>query len=109
PMPRTEHRFTLRVAPQPYFRFDRNDYSLDPRLVGRRVEIRAGQRAIVAVSLDSGEIVAKHRRVFASGLTFTDPAHQRPPDEPRGERKRERSEPEVEIRPLARYDRLIPA
>lgn len=109
PMPRTEHRFTLRVAPQPYFRFDRNDYSLDPRLVGRRVEIRAGQRAIVAVSLDSGEIVAKHRRVFASGLTFTDPAHQRSLDELRGERKRERSEPEVEIRPLARYDRLIPA
>ncbi len=85
-MPRTEHRFTLRVPPQPYFRFDRNDYSLDPHLVGRRVEIRAGQRAIVAVSLDSGELVAKHRRVFAGGLTFTDPAHQQALDQLRGER-----------------------
>jgi transposase len=109
PMPRTETRFTLRVSPQPYFRFDRNDYSLDPRLVGRRVEVRAGQRAIVAVSLDTGELVARHRRVFAGGLTFTDPAHQRALEELRGERKRPQAEPEVEIRPLERYDALIPA
>lgn len=109
PLPRSDDRFVVRVAPQPYFRFDRNDYSLDPRLVGRRVEVRAGQRAIVAVSLDTGEIVARHRRSFAGGLTFTDPAHQQALDELRGERKRRRREPEVEIRPLARYDRLIPA
>lgn len=108
PMPSVAERFTLRVAPQPYFRFDRNDYSLDPRLVGRRVEIRCGQRAICAVSLDTGEIVARHRRVFAGGLTFTDPAHQAALDRLRGERKRP-CEPEVEIRPLARYDDLIPA
>lgn len=109
PLPRTDHRFTLRVPPQPYFRFDRNDYSLDPRLVGRRVEIRAGQRAIVAVSLDSGEVIARHRRAFAGGLTFTDPAHQQALDELRGLRKRPRREPEVEARPLHRYDALIPA
>lgn len=108
-LPRTETRFTLRVPPQPYFRFDRNDYSLDPRHLGRRVEIRAGQRAIVAVSLDTGELVARHRRVFAGGLTFTDPAHQDALDELRGIRKRPRAEPEVETRPLARYDALIPA
>ncbi len=112
PMPRTETRFTLRVPPQPYFRFDRNDYSLDPRHLGRRVEIRAGQRAIVAVSLDTGEVIASHRRVFAGGLTFTDPAHQAALDELRGERKgrgAKSREPEVEIRPLTRYDELIPA
>lgn len=107
-MPDIDRRFTLRVPPQPYFRFDRNDYSLDPRLVGRRVEIRAGQRAIVAVSLDSGEIAAQHHRVFAGGRTFTDPAHQQALDELRGERKRPR-EVEVEARPLDRYDALIPA
>ena len=109
PMPRTETRFTLRVPPQPYFRFDRNDYSLDPRLAGRRVEVRAGQRAIVAVGLDTGELVAKHRRVFAGGLALTDPAHQAALDELRGLRKRRRGEPEVEVRPLARYDQLVPA
>ncbi len=109
-MPRTETRLTLRVPPQPYFRFDRNDYSLDPHLVGRRVEIRAGQRAIIAVSLDSGEVIATHRRVFAGGLTFTDPVHQKALDELRGERKHPSPRnPEVETRPLARYDALIPA
>lgn len=107
-MPPLDKRFTIRVPAQPYFRFDRNDYSLDPHLVGRRVEVRAGQRAIAAVSLDTGEICARHRRVFAGGLTFTDPAHQQALDELRGERKRPRH-PEVETRPLARYDALIPA
>ena len=76
PMPDTDRRFVLRVPAQPYLRFDRNDYSLDPRLVGRRVEVRVCQREIVAVALDTGELCARHRRVFAGGLTFTDPAHQ---------------------------------
>ena len=39
-MPSTDRRWVLRVPSQPYLRFDRNDYSLDPRLVGRRVEVR---------------------------------------------------------------------
>lgn len=107
-MPETSHRQVLRVPPQPYLRLDRNDYSLDPHLVGRRVEIRATQSELTAVSLDSGELCASHRRVFAAGQTFTDPAHQAALDQLRGERKRGR-EPEVEVRPLADYDRLIPA
>jgi hypothetical protein len=44
-LPDTDRRFVTRVAPQPYLGFDRNDYSLDPRLVGRRVEVRASDRA----------------------------------------------------------------
>ena len=109
PLPDTDRRWVTRVPPQPYLRFDRNDYSLDPRLVGRRVEVRAGQAQITAVCLDSGELAARHRRAFAGGLAFTDPAHQQALEELRGERKRRRSEPEVEVRPLARYDALIPA
>lgn len=107
-MPDVAHRTVLRVPPQPYLRFDRNDYSLDPHLVGRRVELRATQEELSAVSLDTGEIIASHPRCFAGGLTFTDPAHQQALDELRGERKRP-AEPEVETRPLARYDALIPA
>jgi transposase len=107
-MPDSDRRFVTRVAAQPYLRFDRNDYSLDPRLVGRRVEVRAGQREISAVALDTGELACRHARAFAGGLCFTDPAHQRALDELRGERRRQ-SEPEVEQRPLARYDQLIPA
>jgi transposase len=109
PMPDTNRRWVIRVPPQPYLRFDRNDYSLDPRLVGRRVEVRASHSQLTAVALDTGEVACRHRRVFAGGLTFTDPVHQAALEELRSERKRHRSEPEVEIRPLARYDRLIPA
>lgn len=107
-MPATTIRRVIRVAQQPYLRWDTNDYSLDPRFAGRRVEVLVGQREIAAVALDSGEIAARHRRSFAKHLTFTDPAHQRALDELRGERRRPK-EPEVEIRPLARYDALIPA
>ncbi len=35
-MPDTDRRFVTRVPAQPYLRFDRNDYSLDPSLGGRR-------------------------------------------------------------------------
>jgi hypothetical protein len=105
-LPETDRRLVVRVPQQPYLRVDRNDYSLDPRLAGRRVEVRVSQRELVAVALDTGELAARHRRCFAGGLTFTDPAHQAALDRLRGQRRRE---PEVELRPLARYDRLIPA
>lgn len=72
-LPDSDRRFVARVAPQPYLRFDRNDYSLDPRLVGRRVEVRVSQSEITAICLDTGELAARHARVFAGGLTFTDP------------------------------------
>jgi hypothetical protein len=106
PLPDTDRRFTVRVPPQPYVRVDTNDYSLDPRLAGRRVEVTVTQRAIRAVALDTGELCASHRRVFARHLTFTDSAHQAELERLRGHRRRE---PEVELRPRARYDRLIPA
>jgi transposase len=107
-LPDTDRRFVTRVGAQPYLRFDRNDYSLQPRLVGRRIEVRASQDEITAAALDTGELACRHARVFAGGLAFTDPAHQAALEELRGERRRQR-EPEVERRPLARYDQLIPA
>src|SRR5215212_10583885 len=45
--PETDRRWVMRVPPDPHVRFDTNDYSLDPDLVGRRVEVRASQREIV--------------------------------------------------------------
>lgn len=107
--PDTDRRLITRVPPDPHVRLDRNDYSLDPRLVGERVEVRASQRQVVAVALGTGESCARHRRVFAAGLTVTDPAHQRVLEQLRGVRRRARREPEVQVRPLARYDALIPA
>jgi transposase len=106
--PDTDRRLVTRVPPDPHVRFDRNDYSLDPRLVGERVEVRVSQRELFAISLRTGELCAHHRRWFAGGLTLTAPAHQTELERLRGARHRGR-EPEVEIRPLAHYDRLIPA
>jgi hypothetical protein len=107
-MPDPDRRFVVRVAQQPYLRFDTNDYSLDPRLAGRRVEVRVSQTELTAAALDSGELACRHRRRFARHLTFTDEAHQAELDRLRGER-RQRRDVDVELRPLARYDALIPA
>jgi transposase len=40
-MPDCARRWVTRVAPDPHLRVDTNDYSLDPVLVGRRVEVRS--------------------------------------------------------------------
>jgi transposase len=108
PMPSTALRSVLRVPQQPYFRFDTNDYSLDPRFAGRRVELTIGQREIIATALDSRELAARHARSFAKHLCITDPAHQSELDRLRGDRRRG-PQVDVELRPLARYDALIPA
>ncbi|MGH2987227.1 MAG: IS21 family transposase [Solirubrobacterales bacterium] len=104
PLPSTARRWVARVSAQPFVRLDTNDYSLDPRFAGRRVEIRAGQRELVAICLDSGELVARHRRRFARNLTIAAPEHERALRELRAPAP---GEIEVEARPLAHYDRLI--
>ena len=107
-MPDTDRRQVVRVPAQPFVRVDRNDYSIDPRFAGRRVEVRVSQTEITAVVLDTGELAARHRRVFAGGLTVTDPAHQTELERQREKRHR-RDDVEVEIRPLSRYDDAIGA
>jgi hypothetical protein len=107
-MPDCDRRFVTRVPAQPYLRIDRNDYSIDPRFAGRRVEVRVSQTEVTAAMLDTGELSCRHRRRFAGGLTFTDPAHQTELERQRDQR-RQRHEVDVEVRSLARYDALIPA
>jgi hypothetical protein len=102
--PDTDRRWVLRVAPDPYLRFDTCDYSLDPRLVGRRVEARVTDREVLAVALDTGELACRHPRSFARHRTITALEHARALRELRG---REPAEPVVETRSLAAYDRLI--
>jgi transposase len=102
--PDTDRRWVLRVPPDPHLRFDTCDYSLDPRLVGRRVEARVTDREVLAVALDTGELACRHPRSFARHRTITDLAHARALRAQRGQHDRE---PTVEVRPLARYDALI--
>jgi len=106
--PELDRRIVLRVPPQPYVHVDRNDYSLDPRLVGRRVEVRVCQRELVAVALDTGELAAKHRRVFAGGQELTDPAHQALLERLRLARcsGKPPSGDDVQLRDLSVYDQL---
>jgi len=107
-LPDVDRRFVRRVLAQPFVRVDRNDYSIDPVFAGRRVEVRVSQEYVTAAVLDTGELACRHRRSFAGGLTFTDPQHQTELEQLR-ERRRQRHEVEVEIRPLSRYDAVIPA
>jgi transposase len=104
PLPDLDRRWVVRVPPQPYVRFDTADYSLDPTFVGRRVELRVSPTEVSAVALDTGEVVARHLRTFSRYRTVTALAHARALRDRRGPK-----DPIVEVRPLARYDRLIPA
>ena len=98
--PHVDRRWVLRVPP-PHLRFDTDDGSLDPGLVGQRVEARVSQREVLAVALDTGELGCRHQRSFAKHRTITDLAHARALRAGRAE-----VEPAVEIRPLERYDAL---
>jgi transposase len=102
-MPDTARRWTTRVPPDPHLRFDTNDYSLDPKLVGRRVEVRVNQRQVTAVALDTGELACRHARAFARHRTVTALEHARA----LRAGGRAPAEPAVEVRPLDRYDQLI--
>ena len=100
-MPDTSKRWLMRVPPDPYVRVDTNDYSLDPGLVGQRVEIRVDERQVLAAALDSGELACRHARVFAKHRTVTALEHARAQRD-----SRRPQEAVVEVRPLARYDAL---
>jgi len=103
--PDTDRRWVLRVAPDPYLRFDTCDYSLDPGLVGRRVEARVSDREVLAVALDTGELACRHERSFARHRTITALEHARTLKTQREERRG--GGPEVEVRSLDIYDQLI--
>ncbi len=102
--PDVDRRWLLRTPPDPYLRFDTNDYSLDPRLVGRRVEVRVSQREITAAVRDTGELACRHERCFARHRTITALEHARTL---RARRTERHHDVVVEQRPLAFYDGLI--
>jgi hypothetical protein len=103
--PDTDRRWVLRVSADPYVRFDTCDYSLDPDLVGQRVEIRISDREVLGVVLDTGEVACRHVRSFARHRTITALEHARTLKRRRGADTGR--EPTVQIRSLDRYDALI--
>jgi len=106
-MPDLDRRQVVRVPAQPLVRVDRNDYSIDPRFVGRRVELRASQTEVTAVVLDTGELAASI--AGCSPADSRSPTRRIRPSLSVSARSAGARRDQVEIRPLARYDALIGA
>lgn len=64
----------VRLGRDYYVRIAGNDYSVDPRAIGRFVDWIATP-VLITISC-AGQIVATHERVWVSGATITDPAHR---------------------------------
>lgn len=98
-------RFGVLLGRDHYVRVDTNDYSVHPRFIGRRIEVRVGLDE-VTVSC-GGEEAARHRRSWATHRTLTDPAHARARSAMRAEAAPPRHDTDVEQRDLSDYDRAL--
>lgn len=63
----------IRLARDYYVRVDANDYSIDPRVIGRFVDVVASPRLVEAFC--DGQPVARHVRSWARHGVVTDPVH----------------------------------
>jgi transposase len=63
----------IRLARDYYVRVDANDYSVDPRVIGRFVDVTASPTTVEAFC--DGQLVAHHDRSWARHMVITDPAH----------------------------------
>ena len=99
---------STRLGRDHYVRALGSDYSVEPRAIGRRVEVRADLTTVTVHC--GGELVARHERSFVAHRTVTDPAHVSSARALRAARRELGTappEPEVELRDLAAYDRAF--
>jgi hypothetical protein len=71
--PTLGHRSRVRLGRDYYVRIAGNDYSVDPTMIGKMVEITAGLDEVTVTA--EGRHGARHQRVWATRLTVTDPVH----------------------------------
>jgi hypothetical protein len=64
----------VRLPRDYYVRVASNDYSVDPKVVGRFVEVVADLSTVTVTC--SGTVVARHPRCWARHQTITDPGHR---------------------------------
>jgi hypothetical protein len=97
----------VRLGRDYYVRLDASDYSVDPAVIGRLVDVTAGLDRVRVRA--GGHVVADHARVWARGLTVTDPEHAATARRLRQEFRRPRPPglPDDLIRDLADYDRAF--
>jgi len=106
-MPDPSLSYSMRLGRDFYVRVDCNDYSANPRFIGRMVTVRADLDTVVVTS--DGLEIARHRRRYSKHQTFTDPAHSMTLRAIREEHKEQLKAPgdEVQERDLAVYDRAL--
>ena len=63
----------VRLGRDYYVRVDTNDYSVDPRAIGSRIDVSADLDTVRIRS--GGRLITEHPRRWARGMTITDPAH----------------------------------
>ena len=98
----------VRLGRDYYVRVDSSDYSVDPAVIGRFVDVHA-DLARVEVRHE-GRLVAAHTRVWARGMTIADPAHVAAAKVLREQFQRPRpaADPDAGlVRDLADYDRAF--
>jgi transposase len=107
-MPDVSWQHSIRLARDHYVRVETNDYSVNPRFVGRRVDITLTLDEVI-VSCDRTE-VARHRRCLASHQTILAAEHARVLRQIRTEAANTSTDAfadgQVEIRDLTVYDRI---
>jgi transposase len=109
-LPDVAWRHSLRLGRDHYVRVGTCDYSVHPKVVGRRIEIAATAAEVVVTC--AGEVVARHPRSWGKHRTVTDPVHDEARRELIYQHRHVRSAPEpdeVEVRDLSVYDRATGA
>ena len=71
--PSTGLRTRVRLARDYYVRVDSVDYSVDPRFIGRFIDVHATDLTVTMTC--NGDTVGAHPRCWARRVTVTDPAH----------------------------------
>lgn len=98
----------VRLGRDYYVRVDSNDYSVDPAVIGRFVDVSA-DLARVQIRHE-GRLVAAHDRSWARGMTITDPGHVAAAKVLREQFGQPRPAPDQHeelVRDLADYDRAF--
>jgi len=71
--PPTGIRSRVRLARDYYVRVDTVDYSVDPKMIGRFVDVTASPTQVIVFC--DGKVVAHHQRSWSKRGVVTDPAH----------------------------------
>jgi hypothetical protein len=100
-------RNTVRLGRDYYVRLDTNDYSVDPTMIGRMVGVTADLQRVQVHA--QGRLITEHERVWARGITLTDPTHVETAARLRKQFQQPRvvASPDELARDLSDYDRAF--